>query len=210
MQSDKPEKKGKIQTFSDFLRTTFSIPLNFFAKIFMKLGFLPNHLTVMGLVGSAVGAYFVAIGKFTIGGLIILAMGSFDVLDGALARMMDKKDPFGPMLDSVADRYIDIFIFGGLLYYYAENENLLFILLCFFALSGSLMVSYSRARADSLGIEVKIGIFTRAERFFIIVPSIFFNVPHIGLWILAIGTNFTAVRRILYTRKELQNKDHGE
>lgn len=175
----------------------------------MKLGFLPNHLTVMGLVGSAVGAYFVALGKFTVGGIIIMVMGAFDVLDGSLARMMDKNDPFGPMLDSVTDRYIDIFIFGALLFYYSVCQDLLYVMLSFLAVSGSIMVSYSRARAESLGIEVKIGLFTRAERFFIMIPLIIFNVPHIGLWILAIGTNFTALRRILYTRRELQKNNNG-
>lgn len=206
----KSHKKSKKQTFSDFLRKVFSIPLNFFANLFMKLGFLPNHLTVIGMAGSLVGAYFVAQGQFTLGGLIIFSMGSFDVLDGTLARMMDKKDPFGPMLDSVTDRYIDIFVFGGLAYYYSLQENHLLILLTFIALSGSIMVSYSRARAESLGIEVKLGVFTRTERFFIMVPAIIFNIAPIGLWILAVGANFTALRRIFYVRKELQKNTNGD
>jgi len=210
MQSENSPKKSKTETFTDFLRKVFSIPINFFAKLFMKMGIHPNHLTVFGLIGTAVGAYFIALGNLTLGGFILLIMGPFDVLDGTLARMMEEKDPFGPMLDSVADRYIEIFIYGGLIIFYLMRENFLYVMLAFIALSGSMMVSYSRARAESLGIDVKVGIFTRVERFLIIVPSIFFNIPHIGLWILAIGSNFTAVRRILYTRKQLHNNNHGE
>jgi CDP-diacylglycerol--glycerol-3-phosphate 3-phosphatidyltransferase len=210
MESEKSPQISKRKTFSNFLRKAFFIPIDFFARLFMNWGIHPNHLTEFGLIGTVIGAYFVAQGKFTLGGLILLLMGPFDALDGALARMMEEKDPFGPMLDSITDRYIEIFIYGGLIYYYSINENILYVILSFIALSGSMMVSYSRARAESLGVDVKVGIFTRVERFLIIVPSIFFNIPHIGLWILAIGSNFTAMRRMLYTRKHLRNNTNGE
>ena len=134
-------------------------------------------------------------------------MGIVDALDGPLARLRGTED-FGAFVDSVSDRYSELFVYGGLMWYYVQQADSLGSMLVFAAASGSVLVSYVRARAQSLGFETKVGILTRVERVLIIGPSLLFNIPIIGVGIIAIGANFTALQRIFHMRHQTQNSNN--
>jgi CDP-diacylglycerol--glycerol-3-phosphate 3-phosphatidyltransferase len=196
------ETQQEEPTLTDRLRKIFEIPIEKTGEFLYKMGVKPNLMTFSGVIGTAVGAYFVAKGQLTLGGIIIMAMGPIDFLDGAVARARGEPEAFGAFVDSVSDRYIELMIFGGLLWYYAINTEMVGAVLTFLAACGSVLVSYVRARAQSLGDEAKVGILTRVERFVVIGPTIIFGVPHIGVAIVALLANFTAIQRIFYVRKQ--------
>jgi CDP-diacylglycerol--glycerol-3-phosphate 3-phosphatidyltransferase len=166
-----------------------------------QIGIAPNTLTLAGLIGNLIGSLFVARGQFVIGGLILLFMGPLDALDGTMARLRGEPTDFGAFIDSVTDRYSELIIFAGLLYHYLNNGNSLMALLVFAASAGSVLVSYVRARAQSLGYEAKQGVLTRAERFAVLIPSIILGYPSVGVVIVALLANITALQRILVVRR---------
>ena len=202
MQANQTIKSKEQQTFTDSLRVIFSKELSNIGGLLNKWGVHPNMLTSIGLVGTAIGAIFVAIGSFSIGGFIIMLMGAFDALDGAVARARGDPEDFGAFVDSVTDRYIELTIYGGLMWYYVSNDYLRASVLILLAAAGSVMVSYVRARAQSLGFEAKVGILTRVERYLVNGPSILFRVPLIGVVIVAVFANITAIQRIIHVRRQ--------
>jgi CDP-diacylglycerol--glycerol-3-phosphate 3-phosphatidyltransferase len=153
-------------------------------------------------MGNFIAAIFLSQGKLLAGGLIVLIVGPFDALDGALARRLGTTSDFGAFIDSVSDRYSELLIFGGLLIFFLQDTDWISAGWLFAAASGSVLVSYVRARAESLGYTAKIGILTRVERFVILVPSLMVNYPRIGMAIIAVLANFTALQRIYHVRKQ--------
>jgi CDP-diacylglycerol--glycerol-3-phosphate 3-phosphatidyltransferase len=142
-----------------------------------------------------------------LGGFFILLMGPIDALDGAVARASGMVTRFGAFLDSVIDRYIESFIYAGLIFYFNGQQQTLGIMLSFFSLVGSVLVSYARARAESLGIDTKIGILTRVERLVVIGPTIFFKIPLVGVAVVAVLANFTALQRINHVKKQIEAEE---
>jgi CDP-diacylglycerol---glycerol-3-phosphate 3-phosphatidyltransferase len=193
-------------TLTDLLRARFKGTLDPIAAFFNRLGLTPNTMTILGLVGNLVGAFFLAQGKMTLGGLFILAMGPVDALDGTMARLRGEPGKFGAFVDSITDRYSELAIFGGLLFYYTMEQNALAVLLVFLAASGSVLVSYVRARGQSLGFDTKVGLLTRVERYLILAPALLLNYPLAALWIIAIFANITALQRILDVRRRARKK----
>ncbi len=195
-------KSKERLTFTEWLRVTFKDVLNWGAGGLHKLGVHPNTLTITGVLGTAVGAYFVSQGDFSLGGLLMMLMGPVDALDGALARLRGEPEVYGAFVDSVSDRYSELLVFLGLLWYYASQANLAGSILVFLAACGSVMVSYVRARAQSLGFDAKVGFLSRVERFLIIGPSLLFRIPIVGVAIVAAGANLTAFQRMLHVRRQ--------
>jgi CDP-diacylglycerol--glycerol-3-phosphate 3-phosphatidyltransferase len=163
-------------------------------------------MTILGLIGNTVGAVFLARGEMTIGGIIILMMGPIDALDGTMARLRGMDDKFGAFVDSVSDRYSELVIFGGLLYYYASLGDWVGALLVYLAAAGSVLVSYIRARGQSLGWDTKVGILTRVERYLVLAPALVINRPLWGVAIIAIFANITAIQRIIDVRRQAHNE----
>ena len=194
-------------TFTDRMRMRFKVLLDTIGTFLNNLGLMPNTITIFGLVGNTVGAYFLSQGQMTIGGIIILAIGPVDALDGTMARLRGMEGKFGGFVDSVTDRYSELVIFGGLLYYYVDQGNVLVSMLVFLATAGSVLVSYIRSRGQSLGWDTKIGILTRMERYLVLAPTLIFNIPIVGLWIIAIFANVTAVQRIIDIRRQAYDDD---
>jgi CDP-diacylglycerol--glycerol-3-phosphate 3-phosphatidyltransferase len=192
--------KNDTITLTDKLRDLFKIVLDPIAKFFNRLGLKPNTVTLFGLVGHAAAAALLATGNITWGGILILIIAPVDALDGTMARLRGEPTKFGAFIDSVTDRFAEIVIFGGLLLYYLQQQNHVAIILVYLSITGSIMVSYARARAESLGYSVKIGILSRFERYLILIPALILNYPLVALWILAIMTNVTALQRIIYVR----------
>jgi CDP-diacylglycerol--glycerol-3-phosphate 3-phosphatidyltransferase len=164
-----------------------------------RMGVHPDMITVAGAVVVGIAAIIISQGQFQLGAVVLILGLPLDALDGAVARAMGRQDKFGGVLDSTLDRYADAFIFGGLSYYFAVQDRYDYMLLAMAALTGSLIVSYVRARAGEIGLSVKVGLFDRLVRVIIIVAVLLvpFLLP-LGLWVLAIGTNFTALQRMWY------------
>ncbi len=172
--------------------------------ILSKSGIKPDALTFTGLAINIGAAYVIATGHFLLGGILILVAGLFDLLDGALARFAEKTTKFGAILDSTVDRISEAAIFCGLLVWYMPGG--LEILLIFAVLIGSFLVSYIRARAEGLGLECKVGLFTRAERVIVLAIGLLVGqfvdlAVVIALWILVVFVYITVVQRLVYLRR---------
>lgn len=194
-------ERPEPQTLTDRLRVIFKNLLDGVGRGLLKLGIHPNTMTYTGVALCAIGAWLASQGNLFWGGLLILASGPFDALDGTLARLKGEPEEFGAFVDSVSDRYIELFIFAGLCWYFLSAGNRLGVMLCFAGAAGTVLVSYIRARAQGLGIEAKVGWFTRVERFLILAPAILFGFPMVGVALVAFGANLTALQRIAYVRR---------
>ena len=192
------------KTFTAFLRKFFAGWLNAIAGFFNRIGLKPNTITVIGVIGNVIAGVLVAFDRLTWGGLLVLFVVPLDALDGSLARLRGEESHFGAFFDSVTDRYSEIALYGGLLIHFLHLNNWRGAILVFFSALGSVMVSYVRARAESLGFSAKVGLLTRAERYIVLLPGIIFHYPEISLWILAIMTHFTALQRFFFARKQVE------
>jgi CDP-diacylglycerol--glycerol-3-phosphate 3-phosphatidyltransferase len=196
------DQKQPPKTLTDQMRVIFKGVLDPIGAFFNRLGILPNTMTLIGLLGHTIGAFFLFQGKMVVGGLIILAMAPIDALDGTMARLRCEPSSFGAFVDSVSDRYSELVIFLALIIFYAQQGEWLNCIVVYTAAAGSVMVSYVRSRAESLGYEAKTGILTRLERYVVLVPTLILNVPMVGLWIVAVMANLTAIQRILHVRRQ--------
>jgi CDP-diacylglycerol---glycerol-3-phosphate 3-phosphatidyltransferase len=168
-------------------------------------GLTPNMLTMIGLVITGASAALIATGHLVEGGVVLLLAAVFDILDGAVARVTGKVYRYGAFLDSTTDRYAEGFTYIALLYYYVANgHKTVEPVLVIAALNGSLLVSYVRARAQSLGFVCDGGLLARPERVVLIVIGLLFPSMLLlpAIWILALLTNLTAVQRIWFVWRQ--------
>lgn len=205
---EESQPKKQPVTFSDRMRVVFKGVLDPVGAFFNRLGILPNTMTLIGLAGTLVGAILLAMGFITVGGILIMFMGLVDSLDGTMARLRGMPSDFGAFVDSVTDRYSELAIYGGLLYYFLQKGDVVPILGVYLAASGSVLVSYIRARAASLGMDTKVGFLGRFERYLVLAPSLILSIPIVGVWIIAVLANVTAIQRIIDVRRQAheQNK----
>jgi CDP-diacylglycerol--glycerol-3-phosphate 3-phosphatidyltransferase len=187
-------------TFTDRLRKIFKGILDPIGHFLNKLGLYPNTITLLGLAGTTVGAYYLALGKMTTGAFILLASVLVDAFDGTMARLRGEPSDFGAFVDSVSDRYAELITFGGLLYYFLTENNHLAVMITFAAAAGSVFVSYVKARAEGLNFTAKVGILTRVERYIVLIPLLVFSQPFIAVCIIAVLGNITAFQRIFHVR----------
>jgi CDP-diacylglycerol--glycerol-3-phosphate 3-phosphatidyltransferase len=177
----------------------------------------PNVLTTVGVIINVFCGILFGLGEFFLAGIVLIAANLFDMSDGNVARVTGNVTRFGAFLDSSLDRLSDMVIFAGIIFFYASNtpqRSLLNAFLAIVALMGSVMVSYTTARAEGLGIKANIGFLQRPERVVLIIlgalsthweSSNFFanRMPQV-LWILAIGSFWTFIHRMYFTWKELK------
>jgi CDP-diacylglycerol---glycerol-3-phosphate 3-phosphatidyltransferase len=195
-----PELKKK--TLTDYLRKWLKGVAEPVAGFLNRIGMKPNVVTYLGLIGNTIGAILLGTGHIILGGIVVLLFGLMDGLDGTMARLKGESTKFGAFIDSVTDRYSELVILAGLMAYYLQQSDWLACGLVYMSALGSVMVSYIKARAEALGFDARIGILTRVERYLVLAPSLVFNIPMVGLWILAVLSNFTAVQRFAYVRKQ--------
>ncbi len=207
-QVENSQTKKRPVTFSDRARVVFKGILDPVGAFFNRLGIYPNTMTLMGLAGTIIGAILLAFGYITVGGILIMVMGLVDSIDGTMARLRGMPSDFGAFVDSVTDRYSELFIYGGLLYYFTQKGDMLAVLGIYIAAGGSVLVSYIRARAASLGMDTKVGFLGRFERYLVLAPSLILSIPMVGVWIIAVLANITAIQRIMDVRRQAheQNK----
>lgn len=182
---------------SKYVRPLLLDPMSRLAQSLHRKGVTPNMVSIAGFVLTLLSTLILALGHLTIGGFVLWAAAMFDMLDGSLARYSNQVSKFGAFLDSTLDRYSESITFLGLAVYYAyrpSSQTELFLI--FLTLIGSWMVSYTRARAEGLGIECKVGLLQRPERLFILIAGLILGLVQPVLWILAVLTNFTAFQRI--------------
>jgi CDP-diacylglycerol---glycerol-3-phosphate 3-phosphatidyltransferase len=233
-----PEEK-----FRDKLQKGIYVVIDPFVKALIKIGFTPNIVTLTGLIlNIGVAIIFIIGGEegnrgdmryVGWAGALILFAGLFDMLDGQVARVGNMASKFGALFDSVLDRYSEMIMFLGICYYLVRHHYFISSLSAFIALIGSMMVSYTRARSEGLGIENKGGVMQRPERVVLIglsaiacgitgaliggnyklfVPGIRYHVFEtmtvftLPIFIMAVLTNITALRRLFHAKKQLEGK----
>ena len=175
-----------------------------------RLGVTPNTLTVIGLLISILTAVVIAQGYLVAGGLLVLFAGIFDMFDGAMARVLNTATTFGAFFDSTLDRYSESIILFGMLVYALQrpdlhdifwpfaHEQLWMIAVIFIAVVGSLMVSYTKARAEGLGLECKTGLLARPERVVLLAIGLLSGTSIWALALLAIFSQVTTIERVVH------------
>jgi CDP-diacylglycerol--glycerol-3-phosphate 3-phosphatidyltransferase len=176
------------------------------ARVLGGWGVAPNTLTLFGYVLHLPVMYMLATGHLRLGGALFVVASVFDALDGSVAREMGQASTFGAFLDSVVDRFSEGTVLFGLLLYYLNSGARLEPALIYVAMFGSLLVSYTRARAEGLGIACKEGLFTRFERVILLAVALMLGLTRPALWILAILTVFTALQRIVYVWRKANGR----
>jgi CDP-diacylglycerol--glycerol-3-phosphate 3-phosphatidyltransferase len=162
-------------------------------------GIPPNVLTWCSLVLNLWAAVLFARGRFAAAGGAMLLAGFCDIVDGRVARRQGRVTKFGGFLDSIFDRYSDLALFLGLLVYYSQVNRFAYACLVGASMAGAVMVSYARARAESLIGKHDVGFWDRPERIVLMILGALFNRMPLALWILAIGPNITVIHHIVFT-----------
>ena len=197
-----------LDRFKHFWQSVMLAP---FVNLFIRLGISPDAVTLVGTAGVTAGALiFFPQGMLWQGVLFITAFVFSDLIDGAMARKMGRKDDFGAFLDSTLDRIADGALFGGLALYFAwQAESRLYLVLCLVILLMGAVTSYARAKADCLGYDAKVGIAERPDRLVgMLVPAFFadlLDLPillHVALWALAVAATVTVVQRVWVVRRQ--------
>jgi len=166
----------------------------------------PNVLTLMGLAVNTYAAFLFGYANgenqrhlFFYAGMVIIGSGFFDLVDGRVARASNQVTRFGGFFDSVVDRYSDASLFFGLLVFYARGNRFFYVVLTALVMISAIMVSYARARAESLIGQCRVGFLERPERLVLLIIGALFNVMAPVLWVIAVLSTITVIHRILYT-----------
>ncbi len=165
-------------------------------------GLHPNFLTLLGLVVTIWAAVLFAAGEFRWAAAVVFLAGFLDMADGQVARKQGRVSTFGAFFDSVVDRYSDMILYMGLLVYYAMIGSFFYVVLAAVAMAGSFMVSYARARAESLIPACKVGFMERPERLVLLIIGGAFNRMAPVLWLISVLSTVTVIHRIIYTWQE--------
>ncbi|HEX4137723.1 MAG TPA: CDP-alcohol phosphatidyltransferase family protein [Bryobacteraceae bacterium] len=168
----------------------------------------PNVLTFIGLLINIWAAFLFAAGKFRWGGVVLIGAGLFDMVDGRVARETNRVTLFGGFFDSVLDRYSDLAVLVGLLVFYASINRFFYVVLTAIVMTGTVLVSYTRARAENIIPKCKIGFLERPERIVLIILGALFNRMAPVLWATAVLANITVIQRIVFTWQETRHLEH--
>lgn len=170
----------------------------------------PNVLTFMGLVVNIVAAYLLARGRFQAAGFVVIGAGLFDMVDGRVARETNRVTRFGGFFDSVLDRYSDLALLIGLLVWYGSINRPAYVVLTAVAMTASVMISYSRARAENEIPKCKVGFMERPERVVLVIIGALFDRMAPVLWVLAILGNITVIHRMIFTWQEAKHLEDAQ
>jgi CDP-diacylglycerol--glycerol-3-phosphate 3-phosphatidyltransferase len=170
----------------------------------------PNVLTALGLLINIWAAFLFASGRFTAAGLVVIGAGLFDMVDGRVARQTNRVTRFGGFFDSVLGRYSDLALLMGLLVYYASINRFFYIVLTAIVMTGSVMVSYTRARAENEIPKCKVGFLERPERIVLIIIAALTDRMAPALWVLAVLSNITVIHRMIYTWRETRQLEEAQ
>jgi len=170
----------------------------------------PNVLTFLGLVINVVAAVFLAFGRFRVAGCIIIFAGLFDMVDGRVARETNRVTRFGAFFDSVLDRYSDLALLIGLLVYYGTINRPFYVVLTAIVMMASVLISYTRTRAENIIPTCKVGFLERPERIVLIIIGALFDKMAPVLWVIAVLGNITVVHRMIFTYQESKRLESAQ
>ena len=170
----------------------------------------PNALTAIGLGINVYAAWLLSKGNFWGGGWVIVGASIFDMVDGRVARSTNQVTRFGGFFDSVLDRYSDLLLLMGLLVYYGSINRPLYVILTAVAMTASVMISYTRARAENIIPKCKVGFMERPERMVLMMIGTVLDRMAPVLWILAVMGNFTVIHRMLYTYQQAKQLEDAQ
>jgi len=196
----------KKLSFSDKMRKWFRWLLQPIAGFLNRLGLHPNTVTLIGLAGTIGCSVLIALDHMTWAGLLLLVMGPIDALDGMMARLRGEATDYGAFVDSVTDRYSELFVFLGFLIHYLRVDDPVGATFAYMAAAGSVLVSYIKARAEVSKLDANTGLLTRVERYIVLIPGLIFNLPLPTVIIIAVLANFTALQRALRVRQDAYRK----
>lgn len=218
-------ERSKFKRIRDGLQQAIYKVINPVVGTMVRVGITPNMVTTVGLLGNMAAAALLVYagmtqgvdgpnyGIVTLAGVVIILSSLFDMLDGQVARLGGMVSKFGALYDSVLDRYCELFTLGSVAFYLMSCDDMIGALLTFLALVGSMMVSYVRARAEALGANCSVGLMQRPERVVVMsIAVIAAGIAHlnliivIGMALIALLANITAIVRILHSRSKLINK----
>jgi CDP-diacylglycerol---glycerol-3-phosphate 3-phosphatidyltransferase len=192
-----------MEAARDYLRKVLDQAFTPLASLLHWCRITPNQVSLGGILLNLVSAALILDGQLALAGIIYLLAGSLDLLDGVLARLAKLSSRFGAFLDSTADRISEGVVFAAIAYYFARHGLPVDAALTVLALLGSLLVSYTRARAEGLGLECKVGIVTRAERVVLIAVGLLLGLLPVAIYLLVFLTGFSATQRIVHTLRQL-------
>lgn len=170
----------------------------------------PNVLTFLGLVINVIAAIMLSRGWFFTAGLVIIGAGLFDMVDGRVARETNQVTRFGGFFDSVLDRYSDLALLMGLLVYYGNINRPFYVVLTALVMTGTVMVSYTRARAENTIPSCKVGFMERPERVVLLIIGALFDRMAPVLWVIAVLSNITVLHRMIFTYQETQRLEEAQ
>lgn len=170
----------------------------------------PNVLTFMGLVINMVAGAFLAFGAFRTAGGVIIFAGLFDMVDGRVARATNQVTRFGGFFDSVLDRYSDLALLVGLLVYYGTINRPAYVVLTAVVMTASVMISYTRTRAENIIPSCKVGFLERPERIVLLIIGALFDRMAPVLWVIAVLGNITVIHRMIFTYQESKRLEHAQ
>ena len=170
----------------------------------------PNVLTFLGLLINVVAAVLLGAGRFRAAGFVIISAGLFDMVDGRVARATNQVTRFGGFFDSVLDRYSDLALLMGLLVYYGNINRPFYVVLTAIVMTGAVMVSYTRARAENANPTCKVGFMERPERVvLLIIGALFYRMAPV-LWVIAVLSNITVAHRMFFTWQETRRLEEAQ
>ncbi len=170
----------------------------------------PNVLTFIGLLINIGAAVLLAFGQFRWAGVVIIGAGLFDMVDGRVARETNQVTRFGGFFDSVLDRYSDLGLLMGLLVYYANIGRNFYVVLTAIVMAASVMISYTRARAENTIPTCKVGFMERPERIVLVIIGCLFDRMAPVLWVIAVLGNLTVIHRMVYTYQEAKRLEDAQ
>ena len=229
--------KDNAKQKRDGIQRGIYVVINPLVRLLIKCGVTPNMVTTIGLLGNIAAAVVLVwasadvetvsrhdtYSRLILAGALIIGFSLFDMLDGQVARLGGMVTKFGAMYDSVLDRYCELFVMGGIVFYFLQEGNLPAAVVTFVALIGSMMVSYVRARAEGIGLECKMGFMQRPERVVLTSLAILATgitgvslsaesafdpdiILFVAMVIIAVFANLTAFARLAYCRRSLNKK----
>jgi len=190
--------------FSKFFKMVGERPVDAIVGLLSRQGVKPNMLTLVGLLLNVVAGVLLAMGFFLTAGILMIAAGACDLLDGRVARASQQVTKFGAFLDSVIDRYSDVVLFLGIAIRYLLLGDFAILMVALVAMIGSFMVSYTRARGENVVPSCKVGFLERPERVVLLIVGALFDLMPPVLWMLAILSHYTAAHRVYFVSQELK------
>lgn len=197
-------------TFTSLIGSSCNKVVVMIVRLLTALKIHPNALTLIGLVINIIAAVMLAQGRFFTAGWVITGAAIFDMVDGRVARETNQVTRFGGFFDSVVDRYSDLGLLMGLLVYYANINRPFYVVLTAIVMTASVMISYTRSRAENTIPKCKVGFLERPERIVLLIIAALFNRIPAVLWVIAVLGNITVIHRMIFTYQETKRLEDAQ